>query len=165
MLRALLIMDPRNPQVNLRLGYVLAESNRCIEAVAHFTVAIDARLPSADPYLGRAGCEAAAGRSRAARDTLVRARSAEPDNPVVDANLGLLLSDGGQPAQGIPYLEHAVRLDPDLHQARFALAIAYARTNRRADAAREARTLLARLPAGAPQRSEVERLLAAVQQS
>jgi cytochrome c-type biogenesis protein CcmH/NrfG len=50
-----------------------------------------------------------------------------------------------------------------LHEARFNLALAYAKSDRRADAAAAARELLARLPADAPQRSEVERLLRAVQ--
>jgi cytochrome c-type biogenesis protein CcmH/NrfG len=74
-----------------------------------------------------------------------------------------MLSDAGRPAEGIPHLQRALTLDPNLHQARFALAIAYARANRPADAAKEARELLKRLPAGAAQRPEVERLLAAVQ--
>jgi cytochrome c-type biogenesis protein CcmH/NrfG len=55
-----------------------------------------------------------------------------------------------------------VTLDPDFHQARFNLARVYARAGRRADAAATANDLLQRLPAGAPQRSEVERLLAAL---
>ena len=56
------------------------------------------------------------------------------------------------------------RRSSDLHQARFGLAIAYARIGKRAEAAREAQELLRRLPVDAPQRPEVERLLAAVRQ-
>jgi cytochrome c-type biogenesis protein CcmH/NrfG len=59
-------------------------------------------------------------------------------------------------------LRRALALDPDLHQARFMLAIALARDGQRAAAATEASELLRRLPPDAPQRSEVERLLAAV---
>ncbi len=161
-LRDVLKEDPRNPQANLRLGYVLMNSGRCGEAMTRFTLAIEARLPSADAHLGRAGCEVAQKRSAAARQTLAAAQAIEPDNPVVSANLGLLLSDTGDPAAGIPHLQRALSLDPDLHQARFALALAYARTNRRSDAAKEAQELLARLPADAPQRPEVQRLLTAV---
>ena len=72
------------------------------------------------------------------------------------------MSDAGNPSGGIPHLERALTLDPDLHQARFSLAIAYARAGRREEAAREAATLLKRMPPDAPQRPEVERLLAAV---
>jgi len=162
-LRTILRADPKNPQANMRLGYVLMTSERCKEAIPLFTAAIDAHLPSADAHLGRAGCELSAGNSGAALRTLTDAQAVEPDNPVVSANLGLVLSDSGQPSAAIPHLQRALSLDPDLHQARFGLAIAYARTNQRPLAAREAQELLRRLPAGAPQRPEVERLLAAVQ--
>ena len=53
-------------------------------------------------------------------------------------------------------------LDPDLHQARFALALALARTDRRAEASQTAQELLRRLPADAPQRAEVQRLINAL---
>jgi cytochrome c-type biogenesis protein CcmH/NrfG len=59
-------------------------------------------------------------------------------------------------------LSSALRLDPDLHQARFNLARALARTGRREEARTEAKTLLDRLPAQAPQRAEVQRLLNAL---
>jgi choline-sulfatase len=161
-LGSVLRADPKNPQANVRLGYVLQGSGRCREAVPLFTAAIDAHLPSADAHLGRAACELAAKNVAAAERTLAAAQAVEPDNPVVSANLGLVLSDNGQPAAGIPHLQRALSLDPDLHQARFGLAIAYARTNQRPRAAREAEELLRRLPPGAPQRPEVERLLATV---
>jgi cytochrome c-type biogenesis protein CcmH/NrfG len=62
----------------------------------------------------------------------------------------------------IARFETALASDPDLHMARFFLARAYARAGNR-DAAREqAVTLLSRLPAAAPQRAEVERLVAAL---
>ena len=161
-LREILRDDPRNPQANVRLGHLLVSGGRCADAIPRFTAAIDGQLPGADAHLGRAACEVAAKNVGAARRTLTAAQEAEPDNPVVSANLGLLLSDSGQPALGVPHLQRALTLDPDLHQARFALAIAFARAGRRADAAKETRELLKRLPAGAPQRPEVERLLAAV---
>jgi cytochrome c-type biogenesis protein CcmH/NrfG len=61
--------------------------------------------------------------------------------------------------EAIPALETALAADPDLHEARFVLARALARDGQ-IDAARtQARTLLARLPPGAPQRPEVQRLV------
>ncbi|MEO6239436.1 MAG: sulfatase-like hydrolase/transferase [Vicinamibacterales bacterium] len=161
-LRDIVRADPANPQGNLRLGYVLLDSGRCREAVPRFSAAIAAHLPSAEAHLGRAACETAGKDAAAAERTLTAAQDIEPDNPLVSANLGLLLSDTGRPAAGIPHLQRALSLDPDLHQARFGLAIAYARTGRRPESAKEARELLGRLPKDAPQRSEVERLLAAV---
>jgi arylsulfatase A-like enzyme/Tfp pilus assembly protein PilF len=161
-LRDIVRLDPGNPQANLRLGYVLMNSARCREAIPHFTAAIEARVPGADAQLGLAGCQLAAKQTEAARRTLTAARAADPDNPVVIANLGLLLSDSGHAAEAIPELQRALTIDPDLHQARFGLALAFARSGRRADAAREAAELLQRLPPSAPQRDEVARLLAAV---
>jgi choline-sulfatase len=161
-LREILRLDPGNPQANLRLGYVLMNGGNCRDAIARFTAAIEAHLPGTDALLGRAGCEIALKHPSAARATLARAIELEPDDPVVTANLGLLLSDTGSPTDAIPYLQRALTLDPDLHQARFGLAVAFARIGRRADAAREAETLLQRLPSDAPQRDEVLRLLTSV---
>lgn len=161
-LRQILAQDPANPQAHLRLGYVLMESDRCGEAAGHFTRAIAEHLPSVDAHLGLAGCEAAAHRFDAAAATLREAEQIEPDNPVVIANLGLVLSDAGHPDQAVTPLQRALVLDPDLHQARFALALAFARTNRRAEASETAQELLRRLPPDAPQRAEVERLINAL---
>ena len=66
-------------------------------------------------------------------------------------------------AAAIQSLSAALAADPGLHEARFNLALAYAKAGRRAEAAATARELLARLPPNAPQRTEVERLLRAVQ--
>jgi arylsulfatase A-like enzyme/Flp pilus assembly protein TadD len=161
-LREILKEDPGNPQANVRLGYALVERGACGDAAPLFEKAIAAHLPSVDAHLGLAQCQVAARDPRSAVQTLQTAEDIEPDNPVVSANMGLVMSDSGNPSGGIPHLERALQLDPDLHQARFALAIAYARTGRRKDAAREAETLLKRMPPDAPQRPDVERLLAAV---
>ena len=158
-LRAILASDPANPQANLRLGYVLLDTNRCREAIPRFRSAISAHLPSADAHLGLAGCQSSERQFDAAAATLRDAERVEPDNPVVAANLGLVLSDGGHPNEAIAPLQRALTLDPELHQARFGLAIAFARSGRLAEAASTAQDLLNRLPADAPQRSEVERLI------
>jgi choline-sulfatase len=158
-LRRVLASDARNPQANLRLGYALLDSNRCREATAHFRSAIAERSPTADAHLGLAACEMSEQRFDAAASTLRAAERIEPDNPVVIANLGVVLSDGGRPADAVAPLQRALTLDPNLHQARFSLAIAYARAGRRPEATATAEELLRRLPPDAPQRSEVERLI------
>ena len=160
-LRSILAADPGNPQANLRLGYVLLDSNRCRDAVRPFQSAIASHLPSADAHLGLAACEVSDRHFDAAAATLRDAERIEPGNPVVLANLGIVLSDGGRPADAIEPLQRALSIDPDLHQARFNLAIALARVGRRAEAATSAEELLRRLPPDAPQRSEVERLIRA----
>jgi choline-sulfatase len=160
-LRSILASDPENPQANLRLGYVLLDSNRCQDAARHFQSAIASHLPSADAHLGLAACELSERRFDAAAATLRQAERIEPGNPVVTANLGIVLSDGGNPGDALEPLQRALTIDPDLNQARFSLAIAFARLGRRTEAATTAEELLRRLPPDAPQRREVERLIRA----
>lgn len=162
LLRRILADDPANPLAHLRMGYVLLEANRCPDAVKHFASAIAAKYPSADPHMGLAACHASRRDYKGAAQVLRAADAVEPGNPVVLGNLGLMLSDGGDPAAAIDPLQRALTTDPDLHQARFGLAIAFARAGRRTEAATQAEELLRRLPANAPQRPEVERLLATV---
>jgi choline-sulfatase len=157
-LELILAAEPRNPLANLRHGYVLLESSRCNRAMPKFRIAIEEKYPSADPYLGLAACQAAQRDFTGAAATLRAADAVESGNPVVLANLGLVLSDGGHPESAIDPLQRALTTDPDLHQARFGLAIALARAGRRADASAQAQELLRRLPPNAPQRPEVERL-------
>ena len=149
----------------MRLGYVLVAQGKCSAAASEFRAAIAEHLPSVDAHLGLAGCAIAAGQRPEAERVLRAAEQIEPDNPVVLANLGIALSDGGRPADGLTFLQRALAVDPDLHQARFSLAVAFARLGRRDEAAREATELLRRLPESAPQRPEVERLLTAVRPS
>lgn len=155
--------DPRNGQMQMRLAYVLLEAGACREAVPHFGAAIEAGVPTAETYLGLGECLGALGRRDAARRALTAADRVEPGNPIVAANLGLMALEDNRVPDAIRYLRGALERTPELHQARFALARAYGRAGQRADAAREARELLARLPPNAPQRTEVERLLAALQ--
>jgi arylsulfatase A-like enzyme/Flp pilus assembly protein TadD len=154
--------DPVNGQAHLRLGYARLEQGDCARAVSEFRQAIAAGLPSADAHLGLATCLGRQNDLDGAARELSDARRLEPDNPVIVANLGILEEARGHTAAAIDLLQAAIAADPDLHEARFNLAIAYARWGRKADAAAAARDLLARLPAGAPQRAEVERLLRSV---
>jgi cytochrome c-type biogenesis protein CcmH/NrfG len=164
-LRHILRLDPENPQAHLRLGYALQEtSSRCGESIHHFQKAIEAQLPGVDAHLGLAACYAAARRFDAAASVLREADRREPGNPVVAANLGVVLSDSGRPADGIPHLQRALALDRSLNQARFYLAVALARSGRRAEAEAEAAELLRLLPSDAPQRAEVQRLIDALRE-
>ena len=122
-----------------------------------------AGLPSADPFLGLASCLGQRRDLAGAERTLGEARRLEPSSPVVLGNLGILKAAQGDLVAAIDMLKAALAADPDLHEARFNLALAYAKSGRRAEAAAAARDLLARLPPTAPERGEVERLLKAVQ--
>jgi arylsulfatase A-like enzyme/cytochrome c-type biogenesis protein CcmH/NrfG len=157
-LERILAEDPENPQAHVRLGYVLLEARQCKDAERHFTRAIAEHLPGADAHLGLAACQAASRRFDAAGTTLKTAEAAEPDNPVVIANRGIVLSDGGHPIDAVPLLQRALTLDPDFDEARFNLALAHLRAGQKSEAVREAEELLRRLPPDSPQRAEVQRL-------
>lgn len=161
-LEAITREDPRNGQMQLRLGDELVTKGRFADAARHFAAAIDARLPSADPYLGLAACQAQAGKAADAIATLRSSQTVESGNPVVLANLGLLFGRQGQADAATSALRQALEIDPDFHEARFNFVLALARAGRKAEARAEAGILLGRLPSDAPQRSEVERLLSAL---
>ena len=143
----------------MRLGYVLMEGGRCGEAVPHFNRAIANHFPTADAHLGLAGCQIAAKDLIAAERTLRQGDALEPDNPSSARTSGSsFLISGGLPTR-FNYLQRALCLDPDLHQARFS-----ARGGLRAGGPpRRRRGTGLRAPAAAaadaPQRPEVERLL------
>jgi arylsulfatase A-like enzyme/Flp pilus assembly protein TadD len=161
-LRAILQADPGNPQAHLRLGFAELERNRCDQARPHLQAALDAGVPSADAGLGLAECLGRVGDLDGARRALTDALTIEPGNPVALANLGILALEQNRPAEAIQPLRAAVTADPSLLPARFALARALARTGKRDEALTEAQRLLATLPPDAPQRPEVERLVAAL---
>jgi len=154
--------DPRNGQAHLRLGYARLQANDCVRAEREFRAAADSGLPSADIYLGLATCLGRRNDLAGAERALDDARRLEPDNPALVANLGILRAAKGDHAGAIQALMAALAADPNLLEARFNLALEYARSGRRADAEATAHDLLARLPAASPQRSEVERLLRAL---
>ena len=160
LLEAILREDPRNGQVRQRLAYVLLERGRYAEAERDFRAAIEAGVPSADPYLGLAICLGRRGAAREALAALRRADAVEPGNPVVLANIGIAEAARSDGQAASRHLAAALAIDPDLHEARFNLALVHARAGRRAEARRETEELLRRLPPSAPQRPEVERLLA-----
>jgi choline-sulfatase len=155
--------DPRNAQAHLRLGIARLQTGDCARAEPELHAAAAAGLPSADIYVGLATCLGRRNDLAGAERALAEARRLEPENAAVLANIGILRAAQGNQAAAIESLMAALARDPDLHEARFNLALAYARAGRRADAAAAARDLLARLPPSAPQRPEVERLLRALQ--
>ncbi len=162
-LEAIVHEDPRNGQAQLRLGYARLQAGDCVRAEPAFHAAAAAGLPGADVHLGLATCLGRRGDLAGAERALTEARRIEPDNPIVIANLGVLQSAKGDLPGAIKSLSAAIAADPGLDEARFNLAVAYAKSGRRADAVTTARELLARLAPTAPQRSEVERLLRSVQ--
>jgi Flp pilus assembly protein TadD len=162
-LESVLRADPQNPQAHLRLGYAEIDRGRCDRAEPHLTAALRAGVPSADAGLGLAGCLVQKGDVAGAEAALAAARRTEPGNPVVAANIGMLAMQRRDFPTAISELRAALLSDPSLLEARFVLARAFASVGDRQAALAEATALLSLLPAGAPQRLEVERLITAVQ--
>ncbi len=161
-LDAILRDDPGNPQAHLRLGYAELQRGRCDRAEPHLRTALAAQVPSADAGLGLADCRLRARDLAGARQALEAARAAEPGNPVVDANLGLVLFEAGETDSAIGLLRSALGRDPTRLEARFTLARALGRAGKRQDALAEAQTLMSQLARDAPQRQEVQRLIDAL---
>ena len=155
--------DPGNGRAYLQLGYMRLQTGDCARAEPAFKAAAGAGLPTADVYLGLATCLGRRNDLAGAEQALAEARRLEPDNPVVTANIGILQASKGNLSGAIDALKQAVAADPNMHEARFNLALAYARAGSRAEASAAARELLGRLPPGAAQRAEVERLIRALQ--
>jgi len=155
--------DPRNGQAQLRLGYTRLQLGDCTRAEPAFRAAAAAALPTADIYIGLATCLGRRNDLAGAEQALNEARRIEPDNPVVLANFGILQAARGNVSAAIDSLKASIAADPAMLEARFNLALAYAKAGRRGDAAAAARELLSRLPPGAQQRAEVERLIRSVQ--
>ena len=80
-LRRILDDDPKNPQANLRLGYVLLEASRCAEAVPFLRAAIAAKMPTADAHLGLGVCQAAARTARRGLPDPARGRTHRARQP------------------------------------------------------------------------------------
>lgn len=163
-LEAIVRDDPRNGQAHLRLAYARVAAGDCARAEPEFNAAITNGLPSTDAYLGLAGCLGARREFDGAERALKEALRIEPDNPVIRANIGILKGSRGDMAGAIEDLRTALATEPNLHEARFNLALTYARAGRRTEAAAAARELLSRLPSDAPQRPEIERLLRVIEQ-
>ncbi|HMF28195.1 MAG TPA: sulfatase-like hydrolase/transferase [Candidatus Cybelea sp.] len=151
--------DPRNGQAHLRLGFARVEAGDCARAEPEFHAAVASGLPGADPYLGLAGCLGARRDLDGAEQALNEALRLEPDNPVVLSNIGILKATRGDMNGAIRLLSDALMKDPDLLEARFNLALALAQAGKKSEAIQAATEVLQRLPADAPQRSEVERFL------
>src|SRR5580765_5672181 len=116
--------DPRNGQAHLRLGYARIQAGDCARAEPEFHAAAAAGLPSADVFLGLASCLGQRRDLAGAERALKEARRLEPGNPAVVANIGLLQAARGDLPGAIQSLNAALATDPNLHEARFNLAVA-----------------------------------------
>lgn len=136
---------PEYPNLHFAFGRLLLETNESDKAVEEFHKELER-----DPDNVNSLLEAAAVRYQVdSRDGLKyaeRAAKLAPQQPFAHYLLGLLRLDTGNAAGAIPELQIALKAFPNEARIYFSLGSAYARTGRKAEAAK-ARTEFARLNA------------------
>ena len=113
-------LDPKSAASELGLAHALARQNRLAEADPHFRRAAELDPAYKDALLELAELDQKAGRAAEA----IALYQQFPDDAAARERLGQLLVDSGQPAEGIPPLEWAVKQSPTSAN-RLALAQAY----------------------------------------
>jgi Tfp pilus assembly protein PilF len=118
--QAALELDPKSAPAEIGLARALARQNRLADAAPHFRRAAELSPSYKDSLLELAELEEKAGHAAEA----IALYREFPDNVGARERLGQLLATTGQPADGIPHLEYAVKQSPTLAN-RLALAQAY----------------------------------------
>lgn len=152
--RAALALGETNPMAHNGLGLLHADAGRNGEAAAAFERATeqDPTNPSYWTNLGNA---------RAALGDAVLAERAYTGALALDAEfadalngLGTLLVQGKRAGDAVPLFERALRRDPQMHEARLNLGIAYQESGQAERAAATYREVLATAPASAVRERE-----------
>ena len=144
--QAALALDGSSAMALNGLGLLHADAGRHADAVAAFENAAKQDPTNASYWtnLGNArrGLDDGKGAEAAYRKAL------EVDGGFADAlnGLGAVLVQSRRSAEAIPMFEHALLRDPQLHEARLNLGIAYQQTGQREKAAAAYRDVLAKAP-------------------
>jgi Flp pilus assembly protein TadD len=130
-LREAVRLDPRHPEAHANLGVALLRQGQLAEAIAEFEQTLRlapahalarTNLAVAHQKLGIG--EAKAGRFDQAIAHFESAAQFAPDDATIRYNLGTAYLAAGRPRDASAQLREALRLDPNLAQARANLAIA-----------------------------------------
>jgi protein O-GlcNAc transferase len=125
--------DPRNVAALDDLGslYAMQKNWPKAEESFHAALAVHPSLASAHLHLGLA---LQAQQRPGAADELNKAYQIEPDNPIINLELGRLLATNGDDQQAIQFLQHANTLMPQSADAAYQLGLALQRSNRMSEA-------------------------------
>ena len=114
-------IDGTNYEAHDWLGKILAGQQRFPEAIAAFRRGIDAANRSGGDAIGRdvlhhglATVLLSTGQVREGIVELNRAAAINPDNPLVQNDLGLVFEGSGQPDRALEHYRRALELDPGL---------------------------------------------------
>jgi len=131
-------MRPDSMMGQYQLGLSLSETGDWAGALPHFEIAAQKSPKWAALHFSLAAAYARLDRREDARKELETTLKLEPDNYRANLVLGRLLTLQGKPAEGIPNLKKAAKLDPKSVDAHMFLADAYGRMGQIAMAKREA---------------------------
>jgi protein O-GlcNAc transferase len=125
--------DPRNAGALDDLGslYAMQKDWPSAEEKFHAAVAVNPSLASAHLHLGLA---LQAQQRPGAAEELNQAYQLDPDNPMINLELGRLLATNGDDQQAIQLLQHAYTLLPQSSDAAYQLGLALQRSNRMSEA-------------------------------
>jgi tetratricopeptide (TPR) repeat protein len=118
-------LQPREMRWPYYLGHVSRLRNNPADAVTHFESAL-AQAPDHVPSMvWLAEMQLALGRADAARTTLERARSREPENAAVLASLGRTALAAREYAPAVAHFQAALQRAPHANRLHYQLALAY----------------------------------------
>jgi protein O-GlcNAc transferase len=125
--------DPRNAGTLDDLGslYAIQKDWPKAEESFHSALAVNPSLASAHLHLAMA---LQAQQRAGAAEELNQAYQLDPGNPIINVELGRLLSANGDDQHAIPLLQHAYALMPQSADSAYQLGLALQRSNRMAEA-------------------------------
>jgi protein O-GlcNAc transferase len=132
-MRQAIAADPRNASDLDDLGslYAMKKDWPNAEERFHAAMAVNPSLPSAHLHLGLA---LQAQQHPGAVEELNQAYQLDPDNPMINLELGRLLATNGDDQQAIQRLQYAYALMPQSADAAYQLGLALQRSNRMSEA-------------------------------
>ena len=129
--------DPRNAGSLDDLGslYAMQKDWPNAEESFHAALAVNSSLASAHLHLAMAlQAEQRAGAAEELSKELKLAYQLDPDNPIINLELGRLLAANGDDQQAVQLLQHAYALMPQSADAAYQLGLALQRSNRMSEA-------------------------------
>ncbi|MGP0064173.1 MAG: tetratricopeptide repeat-containing sulfotransferase family protein [Isosphaeraceae bacterium] len=112
-LRRAVDLDPRHGQARSRLGELLLELDRPLDALPHCQAAVELRPGQVESHLNLADACLALGRNLEARASYQRALRLDPDRGPAAAGLGIAAVRLQIPDEGLAWLRRAVELEPN----------------------------------------------------
>jgi tetratricopeptide (TPR) repeat protein len=135
--REILLINPNSAEADVLAGEAYDELKNDAGALQEFEAAVKADPKMPNVHFGYGYLLWKASRLSDAEEEFRAELANNPENPLALAYLGDTEIKLNHPAAAVPYLEHALRLQPTIAIAHLDLGIAYAAGGRKEDALRE----------------------------